>query len=238
MLPRDRDLKALPAEADVAATLEPAQSIGGDLFDAFAMDETHLYFMVGDVTGKGVPAALFMSLTKALSKSIVDREGTDLGRVIDQVNAEISRENPAEMFVAAVLGILDLKTGETQLCNAGQENPIILRSDGSIQAHSMEGGPPLCVVEGYSYPVEPVVLAPGDFLVLTTDGVAEARNPGGAFYGRVRVIEALSEGDVPADAAAAVRRLVTSVRAFEAGGEPADDLTVMAVGLNRLASER
>ncbi len=225
MLPGAEMLAGFPGRVDVQAILEPARGVGGDLYDAFMLDDRRLYFMVGDVTGKGVPASLFMALAKALSKSVVLRDGGDLGSVVMTANEEISRENTAEFFVTALLGILDIETGALDLCNAGHENPLVVGADGSLRTIAMDGGPPLCAFEGFPYPVEPLVLAPGETLVIITDGVTEARAPGGALFGHENLLDCLSR----AARRKIIEALVTAVRGFEAGAEATDDLTVLTV---------
>lgn len=225
MLPDMSALEAVPDHVGLRAFLEPARNIGGDLYDAFMLDDRRLYFMVGDVTGKGVPASLFMALAKALSKSVVLREGDDLAEAVMAANAEISRENTAEFFVTALFGVLDTKTGEVELCNAGHDNPLVLRADGSIDVFEMDGGPPLCVFEEFPYPVEPMTLGPGETLVIITDGVTEAKAPDEDLFGRERLLEVLraeGRGEIIDD-------IVTAVRAFEAGADATDDLTVMTI---------
>jgi adenylate cyclase len=226
MLPGAEALSALPERVRVSARLEPARAVGGDLYDAFMLDDRRLYFMVGDVTGKGVPASLFMALAKALSRSVMLREGADLGEAAMTANLEISRENTAEFFVTALFGVLDIETGVVELCNAGHENPLIIRADGSVRVFEMDGGPPLCAFEDFPYPVEPLVLAPEETLVIITDGITEARAPDETLFGRDRLLEILAN----ASGDGIIGALVSAVRAFEAGGEATDDLTVMTVG--------
>ena len=230
MLPDPASLKALPKAIDLWPVLEPADAIGGDLYDVFMLDENRLYFVVGDVTGKGMPAALFMSVAKALTKSIMLREGARLSTAIGDANREISRDNPNEMFVTALLGVLDVTSGEASLCNAGHENPIIMRADGSVGEFAMEGGLPLCAFDGYVYPVETVTLQPGDRLVIISDGVSEAMAPDRTLFGRERIAKALRKGSGNETSQQTVTRLITAVRSFEAGEPPSDDLTVMAIG--------
>lgn len=226
MLPDTTAMSLLPRHVELRAFLEPARSIGGDLYDAFMLDDRRLYFMVGDVTGKGVPASLFMALAKALSKSVVLREGSDLEEAVMAANAEISRENTAEFFVTALFGVLDTATGVVELCNAGHDNPLILRANGSIEVFEMDGGPPLCVFDGFPYPVEKATLAPGETLVVITDGVTEAKAPNDDLFGQERMLAVLGDerrGEI-------IDGLVAAVRAFEAGADPTDDLTVMTIG--------
>ena len=113
MLPDPRNIAGLPRTLDFFALLEPAQDVGGDLYDAFMLDAHRLCFMIGDVSGKGVPASLFMALAKTLSKSLARRESDPLDRIVRAVNEEISRENPAAMFVTAIIGIIDARIGRS-----------------------------------------------------------------------------------------------------------------------------
>ena len=227
MLPGPDELAALPDAIELRAFLEPAKAVGGDLYDAFMVDDRWLYFIVGDVTGKGVPASLFMALAKALSKSVILRHGEDLQEAVIAANQEISRENTAELFVTALIGLLDIETGDVRLCNAGHDNPLIRRTDGTIEEIVMDGGPPLCVFEDFPYPQEGCRLAPGETMVILTDGVTEAKNPADELFGHARVLEVLERRT--ASGQETVDDLVAAVHAFEAGGEPTDDLTVMVL---------
>ncbi|MFT5440775.1 MAG: adenylate cyclase [Alphaproteobacteria bacterium] len=229
MLPSREALIALPPEIDLRALLEPARSIGGDLYDAFLVADGKLFFMIGDVTGKGVPASLFMALSKALTKSALLRADSVFEDAVMTANLEISRENSAEMFVTGVLGLIDLKTGAVALVNAGHDDPILLHEGDPPTELRLEGGPPLCVMEDFPYPVEETVLRQGDMLVLTTDGVTEARDPANGLFGHRRLMETLAELSRPATADDAVSAVQQTVRRFEDGGAAADDLTVMAI---------
>jgi len=136
------------------ALIEPAKSVGGDLYDFFKLDGDRLFFMVGDVAGKGLPASIFMAVSKALYKSAALRmeRGADIGEVMRAANAEIARDNPEMLFVTVFAGILDLRTGELNWCNAGHDPPFCLRPGQKIPARlEGESGPPLCVIEGYGY---------------------------------------------------------------------------------------
>lgn len=227
MLPDQATLEALPGAVELRAYLEPAKAVGGDLYDAFMIDERWLYFIVGDVAGKGVPASLFMALAKALSKSVILRYGEDLEEAVMAANEEISRENSAELFVTALIGLLDIETGDVKLCNAGHDNPLILRGDGSIEEFEMEGGPPLCVFEGFPYPLETCSLMPGDTMVVLTDGVTEAKSPADELFGHTRVLEVLRPR--PESGQQIVDDLVAAVHDFEVDGEATDDLTIMVL---------
>jgi serine phosphatase RsbU (regulator of sigma subunit) len=220
------------ARFDLGALMVPARQIGGDLYDFFKIDERRLFFAVGDVSGKGVPAALFMALGKSLCRSYAARGTGDIGEIINNANREIARDNPEMLFITMFAGILDLETGEVQFCNAGHDAPYLLRPGAAPQAVTAEGGPPLCVVEEFAYPTERVRLKPGDMLCVTTDGVAEAMNRSGALLGAERTKKILTA--MPADATATdvVDVLYKEVGKFVDGAEASDDLTVLAVRWN------
>jgi serine phosphatase RsbU (regulator of sigma subunit)/CHASE2 domain-containing sensor protein len=229
MLPPRESLSRLDRHLDIDAVLEPARTVGGDFYDAVDLGGGRIGFLIGDVTGKGVPAALFMALSKALSKSMLLRQGDDLETAVTALDEELSRDNSEDMFVTMLIGIFDDASGRLTMVNAGHENPLLVRADGSVSELAMDGGPPLCAACGFPYAAETIMLEPGDGLVVVTDGVTEAQDPAGGFFERHRAIGLLSL--MPGDwrARAATDSIVSAVRAFEAGGEPSDDLTVLAL---------
>ena len=229
MLPDPDTLRALSPSVDLAVILEPARLVGGDLYDAFLLDESHLFFMIGDVAGKGVPAALFMALSKALTKSAMLRRSDNLSSVVRAANDEISRENPGDFFVSAVLGILDLGSGEVELFNAGHKDPSYLPAQGPGQRVKMEGGPPLCVVPDYVYPRESIRLKAGEALVLTTDGVIDAANADGVLFGSAGLDELLNQIDAPRTAVRIVDSIMAAIRDFRQDTEPSDDITILVL---------
>ena len=187
-----------------------------------------LFRSVGDVTGKGVPAALFMALSKALTKSVLLRDGLDLGAAVTRLNDEIARDNSEDMFVTMIFGLLDTSTGALALCNAGHENPWLVRADGSVTHLSPDGGPPLSVVSGFPFVVDMVQLSVGDAMVFVSDGITEAQNQTHDFFGTERLASALSRVTASAAIAATGNALLNDVRIFEDGAEATDDLTVLA----------
>ena len=218
------------------ALLEPARTVGGDFYDCFMIDRHRLFFVVGDVSGKGLPASLFMALAKSLIKSIALRADTaDPGAIMVRANAEISRDNPESLFVTAFAGVLDTRTGSLAYCNAGHEPPLALRPGGALQIIEHAGGPPLCVIEGFEYPTGHRDLAPGEWVCVVTDGVTEAMNPGQELYGAQRLRAALSHLDSAAPAEV-VARIVADVRTFTGGAEQSDDLTLLCVRWNAAAA--
>lgn len=225
-----REFPAFPdrAEFDLHAMIEPARAVGGDLYDFAMVDDHHLYFMIGDVSGKGVPASLFMALTKALYKSSAMRKQIAIDEIMTLANAEIARENPTMMFVTVLAGLLDVRTGELAFCNAGHDAPILIGPQGAPRQLDGDGGPPLCVLDDFEYPATHVRLAPGDTVVLFTDGVTEALSTTQELYSldRVsRVLEALPDRS-PAEV---VRHLTADIHIHAEGAEPSDDITILAV---------
>ncbi len=233
LLPR-QSLRAVSPAVEIDAFLAPARSVGGDLYDAFMLDPGRLCFLIGDVTGKGVPAALFMALSKALSRSLLTRPQVGLGAAVESINAELARDNGEMMAVSLLVGVLDVADGRLELCCAGHENPLVVEADGAVRELRLDGGPALCVVDDFPFPVEVHRLEPGQTLVTFTDGVTEAQDPAGGLFDREGAMAALSPlASRPLDEL--VDGLVAAVHAFEAGGEPSDDLTVLALRLRPAA---
>ena len=226
MVPPRARLRNLDPRIDLDALLEPARSIGGDYYDAMRIGEDQIGFAVADVTGKGVPAALFMAMSKALTSAALSRMQADPATMAAAINSELLKDNSEAMGVAILLGILDLKTGEVRMVCAGHEDPLRLSVDGNAERIPLDGGPPLCVID-YSYPLETLTLQPGETLLLVTDGVTEAQNAQGALFGRDRI----SREGVPqhGTATAIVDSIRDRVRSFEEDAEATDDLTVMAM---------
>jgi len=224
MVPPRSALAKVDPRLDADALLEPARSVGGDLYDLMRLDDDRAGFLIGDVTGKGVPAALFMAMSKALTSFVLNREKADLGKVVTSINEELLRGGAEALSVTMIIGIIDLGNGAISLVCAGHEDPITLSADGKAESHRLEGGPPLGLVD-YPYPVESLQLRGGDALVLVTDGITEAQDAASALYGRDHLLERLK----PGTAAETCERLRDDVRKFEGGVEATDDLTVMTL---------
>ena len=236
MLPNPQSIERLPGSLDFFALLEPAQEVGGDLYDGFMLDEHRLCFMIGDVSGKGVPASLFMALTKTMAKSLARREHLPLNELMRLVNDEVSQENPAAMFVSAIIGVIDARSGEAELCNAGHNAPILLPRSGPPRELDGAEGPPLCIDEQFPYTMQQIKLEPGDILLLVTDGVTEAENEHQAQYGTMRLLQYFT-GESIADAAQACARLQEDVSKFTARAPASDDLTILAIRFVRNSKE-
>lgn len=213
---------------EIAASLEPAREVGGDLYDFYRIDERHVFFVVGDVSGKGLPASLFMAVTKALAKSVALRGvAVSVGEIVSLANHELVRENPEALFVTLVAGVIDVDSGRVEICNAGHDAPWVLSAQ-TLRRIEGEGGPPLCMIEDFIYPSISLQLQPGETLCVVTDGITEALDVAGARYGVARV-EALLERIKGASADALVAALREDVRGFVGAAEPADDLTLLAL---------
>jgi serine phosphatase RsbU (regulator of sigma subunit)/CHASE2 domain-containing sensor protein len=219
------------------ALIETAKSVGGDLYDFFKLDTDRLFFMVGDVAGKGLPASIFMAVSKALYKSAALRSRHEGGAVISDVmeaaNSEIARDNPEMLFVTVFAGILDLRSGELHYCNAGHDAPYLLHAQRPAPIYLVgNSGPPLCVIEGYKYQSERYRMTSGESLCLYTDGVTEAMNAGGELYGRQRLFAALTAAREAGDAVNLVNAVRDNVREFVGITERSDDLTILALRWN------
>jgi serine phosphatase RsbU (regulator of sigma subunit)/CHASE2 domain-containing sensor protein len=231
---------AFPGEQrfELAAMLEPARESGGDLYDFFLVNEHQLCFAIGDVSGKGMPAAVFMAMAKALAKSLALRMAEEgPAAVVAAVNEDLSRENGEMLFITLLLGLLDLRTGALQLVNAGHDMPWRLgRHEAAIQiaAPPQDHGPPLCVVEHYAYTTQHLQLQAGDRLCMVTDGVTEAMNAQGELYSASRLQVALTRVGPNDSATAAVKQLRRDVAAFVQGAEASDDLTILVLRWNGL----
>jgi serine phosphatase RsbU (regulator of sigma subunit) len=228
LLPRKALARVTPA-AEVDAVVLPAREVGGDLYDAFLLDERRLCFLIGDVTGKGVPASLYMALAKALGRSYLMRPDIGLDAAVAGINAELTRDNTEAMAVSLLVGVLHLADGRVELCCAGHENPVVVGTDGAARELALDGGLPLGVDESLPYPVERYQLALGETLVAFTDGLTEAQSPDGRLLGHPAALQVLAEAATAPTVPQMIDTVVARVRAFEAGGEPTDDLTVLAL---------
>ncbi len=214
---------------EIDALLEPARQVGGDLYDFFMIDPQRLFFIIGDVSGKGLPASLFMVVTKALGKSVALRGNNGIDTIISQANTEMARENPEMLFVTAVAGILNVETGALELVNAGHDAPLRIKTTGHIESVAGEGGPPLCVLDDFIYPVEHLQLAAGDTLLLLTDGITEAMNENKELYSMERVRTLLNSLPLNQHPNSFLTALREDVRAFVGNAEPSDDLTLLVL---------
>jgi serine phosphatase RsbU (regulator of sigma subunit) len=213
-------------EVDVAAALQPARSVGGDLYDVVAEGD-RVWLLVGDVSGKGVGAALFMAVTKTLFRAIAPSAGS-VAAAMGRVNRELARDNERAMFVTAFAARLDLATGELEYVNAGHNPTYRLEAGGGLTPLGGPVDPALGAVEGHEYRGSAVRLRPGDLLFLYTDGVVEARSASNEEFHALRLESYLAgcRGDT---ADAIVRGLLGRVEDFAGDTPQYDDVTVVAL---------
>jgi sigma-B regulation protein RsbU (phosphoserine phosphatase) len=214
-------------EFAIHAALKAAREVGGDFYDFYLPDEDRLCFVVGDVSGKGVPAALFMAVTKTLIESRARNDGSPAS-IMTHVNTELSRHNKASMFVTVFFAILDVRTGELSYANAGHNPPYIKRADGSFVRLDQRHGPVLGAMKDMVYGEDHTRLEMGDRVFVYTDGVTEAMNVAGELYSEGRMVEMLSDANLQS-VEDMVSETVIDVRRFEGDAEQADDVTVLAV---------
>jgi len=214
-------------EFDIHAILKPAKEVGGDLYDFFLLNDDNLYFLVGDVSGKGVPASLFMAVTKTLLKAGAHEEAAP-EQILGRVNNELCADNDSGMFATVFLGILHIPSGLVKCSNAGHNLPFILRADGSLEKLPKIKGIALGVMEGFSFSTYDFTLQRGDTLLLYSDGINEAMSQAGELFGEERMAEIIKKNS-NADAAGMTGALRDAVRDFAGGAEQSDDITVMAL---------
>ncbi len=214
-------------EFDLYASMDPAKEVGGDLYDFFLIDEDHLCLVIGDVSGKGVPASLFMMLASALIHHVAMHE-TSPARILGAVNEEICSRNPEEMFVTVWLGVLELSTGILTAASAGHEYPALKQADGSFELFKDRHGFVIGGMENVRYREYTLHLTPGDKLFVYTDGVPEATDANQQMFGTDRMISALRtrENGTPEEILGAV---TDAVAAFVGKAQQFDDLTMLCV---------
>jgi len=213
-------------EFDIYATLVPAKEVGGDFYDFFFIDADHLCFAIGDVSGKGVPASLFMAVTITLYRAISSRASSPEA-ILSRLNDELCRDNTSCMFVTLFTAILDIRTGRVEYSNGGHNLPYLL-APGRIEPIDHAGGMVLGALEGVKYASDGLVLQPGDSLLLYTDGVTEAMDERENLFSERRLEEFLTSVD-DASPEDLTRGLVREVGRFAAGAAPSDDITILAL---------
>ena len=217
----------------LSAAMTPARSVGGDFYDHFPLDATHYAFLVADVSGKGITAALYMMTAKTLIKDALLAFRTPAA-ALEAVNSELCHNNPANMFLTAWVGVLNMETGDVSFANAGHNPPAAFRK-GEWAYVPAKSGPALALMGGISYEPHQITLEEGDAIFLYTDGVTEALDPSKVLFGEERLANALAAVKPP-DPSSLCNVVRAAVTAFEAGEAQADDITVLA--LRRLAAPR
>lgn len=226
MLPRGFETATEREDVSIHAALHPAREVGGDLYDFFYTDETHLAVSIGDVSGKGVGAALFMAMTQTLVKSHAKADPSP-ARVVTETNDALSQDNDQSMFVTLFYALLDTESGRLRYSNAGHNPPYVRRRDGSVERLDLRHGPVLGAMDGLEYGESETTLAPGDLLFVYTDGVTEAQDARGALYEEPRLAERLLLA--PPGPKGALETVLEDVWAFQGEAEQADDVTILAL---------
>jgi len=227
MVPNPASLAAESPLLDLCAMLEPARAVGGDFYDVISVDAQYTCFYVGDVSDKGVAAALFMARVSTFLE-VAARSGEPPGKMLSVVARQITRENPSEMFATVLCGVIDTGIGTLSLASAGHDPPLLLRADGRIECPPMETGPALGFDADGEYPQWHLRLRPGDAVLCYTDGLSEAADAQQREFGSSGIVEALKAA-AGCSADGIMQELTRAVRAHLAGLPAHDDLTVLCL---------
>ena len=214
-------------EFDIYASMDPVRGVGGDFFDFFFIDRDHLCLLIADVSGKGIPAALFMMASKIILADNA-KSGKSPAQILQDTNEAICANNPEEMFVTVWLGILDISTGLLTTANAGHEYPALMHADGQFELFRDRHGLVVGGMPGVKYHEHSLQMYPGSKLFVYTDGVPEATDAENALFGTTRMLEALNAhaNESPKQILHGVRQAVNE---FVSDMEQFDDLTMMCL---------
>ena len=224
-------LSALPTNFPVGddysiyAQMIAAKEVGGDFYDFYKLSDTTVAFLAADVSGKGIPAAMFMMTAKTIIKDLAER-GLPVNEIFTQANEKLCENNESGMFVTAWMGVLDLTTGKVQFANAGHNPPLLKRADGSFEYLKTRAGFVLAGMEGIRYRIGELTLNPGDRLFLYTDGVPEATNTENKLYGEDRLL-AFMNRNASAEATELLPALKTNIDEFVGEAPQFDDITML-----------
>ncbi|MBP5386145.1 MAG: SpoIIE family protein phosphatase [Prevotella sp.] len=214
-------------QLDIAAMMNAAKDVGGDFYDFFRIDDEHIGFVIADVSGKGVPAAIFMAVCRTLIRATGIR-GVNPAECITYSNDLLVEESVNSMFVTVFYGIYNLKTGEVTYTNAGHNPPYVVKADGSLQKFPFSKNVIAGIVEGYHFTEETFMLEHGDMLLLYTDGVTEAVDSDCKEYGEER-LEALLKSAPQSSCQQMIDLVKADVKAFAEDAEQSDDITLLAI---------
>lgn len=213
-------------DIDLYAILRPAKEVGGDLYDFF-IDSEKLYFTIGDVSGKGIPASLFMAVTRSLFRSIAVHLKEPV-RIVESMNASVSETNESNMFVTLFVGVLDMKTGIMEYCNAGHNPPILITPTGQVNYMNVKPNIPVGLFDSFSYQGEKIMLEAGSKLFMYTDGLTEAENPKAELFSDAKLLSSVTEhkGENPFEMTS---HIVEQVAAHAHTAPQSDDLTILII---------
>ena len=211
---------------DIHASMTPAKTVGGDFYDFFLVDDDHIALVMADVSGKGIPASLFMMISKLLIQSRV-MMGESPAEALSNSNAQLMQNNAAHQFVTVWLAVFDLKTGKGIAANAGHEHPVIRRANGLYELVEYKHNPPVATMKKMKFKDHEFELHPGDSLFVYTDGVAEATNEHDELFGTERMLDALNS-DPDASCEQVLNNVMNGINEFVEGAEQFDDITMMS----------
>lgn len=211
------------------AALEPAKAVGGDFFSFFQRDRTTLWFTIGDVSDKGIPAALFMARSLSVLEAATGRDGATPAEALREAAERLAKNNETCMFATVLCGTIDVATGFLAVASAGHDAPLLKRADGSVERLPLESGLPLGFEVALSYPQWQGRLMPGEVLLAYTDGITEAFDEADQAFGEER-LERAAAGE--GDAQAVCRRVLSAVSVFAQRAPQSDDITVLALGMD------
>lgn len=225
-----KDFPAYPIrkEFDIHASMVAAKDVGGDLYDFFFIDDDRLAFLIGDVSGKGIPAAIYMAVCRTMIRAVASQVG-DPGECLRRVNAMLIPESDLTTFVTVFYGVYNTRTGDVRYCNGGHNLPYVVRADHSVEELADTDGMLLGKIPHIEYDSAKINLKKGDKLVLFTDGVTEAMNPVGDMYEEPRFEQFLSGAD-KTNCEALTNHIFNDVLKFADGAEQSDDITVLVLG--------
>ncbi len=218
-------------EFDIHASMNPAKEVGGDFYDFFLIDDDHLAMVVADVSGKGIPAALFMMVSKTMIKNRALTGDISPSKVFESVNEQLCEGNQLEMFVTAWLGILTISTGHLVYTNAGHEYPALKRANGGFEIVKEKHSPPLATINDISFAEGEITLEKGDVIFMYTDGVTEATNSENELFGLDRMTEALNS-DNTASCEAIDGNVANAIDCFVLEAPQFDDITMLCMRYN------
>lgn len=219
-------------EFDIYASMTPAREVGGDFYDYYFVGDNVLAFLIADVSGKGIPAAMFMMTAKTLIKNLA-QTGIAVDEVFNRANEELCKMNDMGMFVTAWLGEINLKTGELSFVNAGHNPPLVKKNGGEYEYLKVRSGLVLAGMEGINYRKSEIKLMPGDRIYLYTDGVTEATDSDTKLYGEERLIKTINSTNT-ADCKSICDEIKSSIDGFVGDAEQFDDITMLSFCLNEL----
>lgn len=214
-------------EIDLYASLESAREVGGDLYDFFLLDEHLLCFAIGDVSGKGIPASLFMAVTRTLLRSVANKD-TNTAEITASINKTLNISNESNMFVTLFIGILNTETGELRYCNAGHNPPVLIRKGKNVEFLNLTKSIPVGLYDDFLFTEEKLQVGMHDQLFLYTDGLTEAEDAGNNLYGNERLLEVIRKyaESMPRELLKAVNN---DVKVHVNGHVQSDDLTMMSI---------